>query len=48
MPSERRVSNEGSNTAETDITSRSERVARWFRIPLIAAALLAIPVIVVQ
>jgi voltage-gated potassium channel len=48
MPSERRVSNEGSNTAETDITSRSERVTRWFRIPLIAAALLAIPVIVVQ
>ena len=48
MSSGRRVSNEGSHTIGTDATSRSERVTRWFRIPLIAAALLAIPVILVQ
>jgi voltage-gated potassium channel len=29
-------------------TARSEQVARWFRAPLLVAALLAIPVIVVQ
>jgi len=46
MPNERRVSTEGSQA--TEVTSRSERVARWFQMPLIAAALLAIPVIVVQ
>src|SRR5919112_356308 len=48
MSSGRRVSNEGSHAIGTDATSRSEHVARWFRIPLIVAALLAIPVIVVQ
>jgi voltage-gated potassium channel len=29
-------------------TSRSDRIARWFEVPLLVAALLAIPVIVVQ
>src|SRR5215213_4279543 len=45
MPIRGGVSTEGSGT---EATSRSERVTRWFRMPLIAAALLAIPVIVVQ
>ena len=48
MSSGRRVSNEDSHTIGTDATSRSERATRWFRMPLIVAALLAIPVIVVQ
>lgn len=48
MSSGRRVSNEDSHTIRTDATSRSERATRWFRMPLIVAALLAIPVIVVQ
>ena len=39
---------EGNQTAEAEATSRVDRVARWFRWPLIVAALLAIPVIVVQ
>jgi voltage-gated potassium channel len=43
-----RVPTEASQGLETEATSRGERVARWFRWPLIAAALLAIPVIVVQ
>jgi voltage-gated potassium channel len=35
--------------AGTEATSsRSERIARWFEVPLLVAALLAIPVIVVQ
>jgi len=32
----------------TGATSRSDRIARWFEVPLLVAALLAIPVIVVQ
>lgn len=48
MPTRGRGSTEDSHTPGTETTSRSERVSRWFRIPLIAAALLAIPVIVVQ
>src|SRR5215217_7607157 len=32
----------------TGATSRSDRMARWFEVPLLVAALLAIPVIVVQ
>ncbi len=36
------------STAGTEATSRSERIARWFEVPLLVAALLAIPVIVVQ
>jgi voltage-gated potassium channel len=43
-----RVPTEASRGMETEGTSRGERVARWFRWPLITAALLAIPVIVVQ
>jgi voltage-gated potassium channel len=35
-------------TAGTEATLRSERIARWFEVPLLVAALLAIPVIVVQ
>jgi voltage-gated potassium channel len=39
----------GSGSATgTEETPRSERVAKWFRAPLLVAALLAIPVIVVQ
>jgi voltage-gated potassium channel len=48
MPMRGRVSTEGSRTIGTEATSRGERVAGWFRWPLITAALLAIPVIVVQ
>ena len=48
MPVGRRVSTEGSHTTEPEAASRVERVAGWFRGPLICAALLAIPVIVVQ
>jgi voltage-gated potassium channel len=48
MPMRGRVSTEASHNMETEATSRGERVAGWFRWPLIAAALLAIPVIVVQ
>src|SRR5215211_2586382 len=48
MPIRGRVSTEDSHTLGTEATSRSERVTRRFRMPLIAAALLAIPVIVVQ
>src|SRR5215217_2356888 len=33
---------------KTGATSRSDRMARWFEVPLLLAALLAIPVIVVQ
>ena len=35
-------------TAETQAALRAERVARWLRTPLIVAALLAIPTIIVQ
>jgi voltage-gated potassium channel len=32
----------------TEATSRSDQIARWFEVPLFVAALLAVPVIVVQ
>ncbi len=48
MPMRGRVSTEANHKMEAEATSRGERVAGWFRWPLIAAALLAIPVIVVQ
>src|SRR5215208_119876 len=48
MPVGRRVSTEGSRTPGTEATLRGERLAGWFRGPLIVAALLAIPVIVMQ
>jgi voltage-gated potassium channel len=35
-------------TAETQAASRAERVAKWLQVPLIVAALLAIPTIIVQ
>jgi hypothetical protein len=35
-------------TAQTQAASRAERVEKWLRVPLIVAALLAIPTIVVQ
>src|SRR5215211_7331721 len=44
----RRVQVEGDSTAETQAARRAERVAKWLRIPLIIAALLAIPTIIVQ
>ena len=39
---------QGEPTAETQAALRAERVARWLRVPLIVAALLAIPTIIVQ
>jgi voltage-gated potassium channel len=48
MPIRGRVSTEGSHVTGTEATSRGERMAERFRWPLIVAALLAIPVIVVQ
>ena len=48
MPMERRVSTEGSPTIGTGAERRVNRVAGWFQGPLIVAALLAIPVIVMQ
>lgn len=48
MPMGRRVSGEDSPTMGTSAGSRGDRVAGWFRGPLIVAALLAIPVIVMQ
>ena len=38
----------GLPTGSEQAPSRSERIARWFEVPLLVAALLAIPVIVVQ
>src|SRR5215211_4090897 len=47
MPTEgRRV--QGGTVAETQAALRAERVAGWLRVPLIIAALLAIPTIIVQ
>jgi voltage-gated potassium channel len=43
---ERRVQAEP--TAGTQAASRAERVAKWLQVPLIVAALLAIPTIIVQ
>jgi voltage-gated potassium channel len=39
---------QGESTTETQGALRAERVARWLRVPLIVAALLAIPTIIVQ
>ncbi len=44
----RRVQAQGDATAETQAASRAERVAGWLQVPLIIAALLAIPTIIVQ
>src|SRR5215212_5874251 len=44
----RRVQAQGDPTAEAHAASRAERVAKWLRVPLIVAALLAIPTIIVQ
>src|SRR5215216_78872 len=44
----RRVQAQGSPAAETQAALRAKRVAGWLRAPLIVAALLAIPTIVVQ
>lgn len=49
MPIGRRVQMSSSPTTETEAPQQgSERVTGWLRVPLIVAALLAIPVIVVQ
>src|SRR3712207_9245416 len=48
MSRERRGRAQGDSTAETQAASRAERVAKWLRVPLIVAALLAIPTIIVQ
>src|ERR687897_143055 len=48
MPMRGRASDEGGQATSTEAGTRAERVAGWFRAPLIVAALLAIPVIVVQ
>jgi voltage-gated potassium channel len=48
MPIERKIPNESSLSAGTDAALRAERVAGRLRMPLIVAALLAIPTIVVQ
>ena len=39
---------QGESTTETEAALRAERVAGWLRVPLIVAALLAIPTIIVQ
>ncbi len=48
MPIGRRIHTSSSLTTETEAPQGSERVTGWLRVPLIVAALLAIPVIVVQ
>jgi voltage-gated potassium channel len=48
MPIERKIPSEGSLSTGTDAALRAERVAGRLRMPLIVAALLAIPTIVVQ
>ncbi len=48
MPIERRIPSESSLPAGTDAAPRAERWAGRLRVPLIVAALLAIPTIVVQ
>ena len=48
MSRERRDQAQGDPTTETQAASRAERVATWLRVPLIVAALLAIPTIIVQ
>src|ERR671917_2956016 len=44
----RRMQAQGELTAQTQAARRAERVAGWLRVPLIIAALLAIPTIIVQ
>ena len=44
----RRVQAQAEPAAETQAASRAERVAKWLQVPLIIAALLAIPTIIVQ
>jgi voltage-gated potassium channel len=39
---------QGDPAVETQAASRAERVAKWLQVPLIVAALLAIPTIIVQ
>jgi voltage-gated potassium channel len=48
MTKGRRVQAQGGPTAETQAALRAERMERWLRVPLIVAALLAIPTIFVQ
>jgi hypothetical protein len=48
MPIERRTPSEGRSPAVADAATRAERVERRLRVPMIVAALLAIPTIVVQ
>ena len=48
MPIERRNPSERIPPAETDAATRAEHVERRLRVPMIVAALLAIPTIVVQ
>src|SRR5829696_88103 len=44
----RRMQAQGESTTEPQAALRAERVAGWLRVPLIVAALLAIPTIIVQ
>src|SRR5215218_1934235 len=44
----RRMQTQGDPTTETQAAQRAERVAKWLRVPLIVAALMAIPTIIVQ
>src|SRR5829696_7725232 len=48
MSTGRRVQTQGDPAAETQAALRAEHAARWLRVPLIVAALLAIPTIIVQ
>src|SRR5215212_5196245 len=48
MSKGRRMQTQGDPTTETQAAQRAERVAGWLRAPLIVAALLAIPTIIVQ
>jgi voltage-gated potassium channel len=48
MPTRGGTSSEGSRATGTVAPSSGERVARWLRVALIVAALLAIPVVIVQ
>jgi voltage-gated potassium channel len=48
MPRVRRVQTQDRSAVETQAALRAERAAEWLRVPLIFAAVLAIPTIVVQ
>jgi voltage-gated potassium channel len=48
MSSGRRTQAQGEPSSETQGARRAERVAKWLRVPLIVAALLTIPTIIVQ